>query len=370
VRLLQIALLGAIVALALTSPAEARDCHRSGTTVSANQSARLFYVGVSGDHKLYACWLPTGRVRSLGALNLGETGPDSPVLAGRYVAYDRILCIESGVCSGRVVVRDVETGERLHQAPAQSGVVGGIVLTRGGVAAWTRGGVYKLDAGGVTALDGPVADQRSLALAGTIAYWMRGETPVSADLGGTAAPAPVARGRAKDCRIRGRTVAADARVRIFAVDKRFEPYGELASRYYACDVARRRTHLLGSLDFDYAGGVSPYFGLAGGSVLYEDVYCDDKLGACTGEIDRLDVRRRFLHRIAVSPGPPYTQPSSALALTSDLNAVRVVSFGLTLYKGRVPTTLDVYPNVGKDSLAVAGKRIYWTSAGAPRTALP
>src|SRR5262249_25459678 len=138
-------LLGALIALVFAAPADARarDCHRSGTTVSANQSARLFYVGVSGDHQLYACWLPTGRVRSLGALNLGETGPEHAVLTGRYVAYDRILCLESGNCSGRVVVRDVETGKRVHQAPAQPGIVQRIVLTPGGVAAWIRGGVYK-----------------------------------------------------------------------------------------------------------------------------------------------------------------------------------------------------------------------------------
>jgi hypothetical protein len=350
-------LLGVLIALVLVAPAEAgaRDCHRSGKTVSANQSARLFSVGVSGDYQLYACWLPTGRVRALGALDLGETGPAAPTLAGRYVAYDRIFCLDSGDCSGRVVVRDVQTGERLHAAPAQPGIVKRIVLTTGGVAAWIRGGVYKLDATGVTALDGPVADQGSLALAGTTAYWMRGETPVSADLGGIAASAPGAKGRTKDCRIRGRTVTANARVRVFDIGT------SRWHRYFACDVARVRAINLG----DWAGegdGVSPFFGLDGRALAYEEVHCDYKALTCSGHVSRLDVPTRRERR------EPYSgAPCSALALVGE-NVVRVVN--KQLWVSDATTPLDIYPNVGDTSLAVAGDRIYWTSAGAPRTATP
>ena len=172
-----------VAADAARAGAPQRNCLRSGTTVSANEQARLFYVGERRDNVLYVCWLKTERVRKLGSLNLGDVGPAVPVLSGRWVAYDRLSCWDGGECAGRIVVRSAQTGKVLHQAPLQPGRTKAIVLTTSGTAAWIRVGVYKLDGAGVTLLDGspwPAIDQESLALAGTRAYWLRSGQPASA----------------------------------------------------------------------------------------------------------------------------------------------------------------------------------------------
>jgi len=167
-----------LVLLALPGAAtgvSARTCVESGTTVDANSVARLFYVGAAGTHTLYVCWLDTRRITELGTLDLRETGPDVPVLAGRYVAYDRLLCSEPEDCVARVVVRDAKTGRQVARAPAQPGRTARIVLTTRGTAVWIRDRVYRLDARSLTVLDEggpPAVDYFSLGLGGSHVYWL------------------------------------------------------------------------------------------------------------------------------------------------------------------------------------------------------
>src|SRR4051794_19616488 len=73
-----------------------------------------------------------------------------------------------------------------------------------------------------------------------------------------------------DCRTRGRTIAANERVRVYARDN-----GSLAHVYAACDLARRRARSLGRWDRG-EGGVGPHFGLAGARVAYDYIECDER----------------------------------------------------------------------------------------------
>ena len=74
---------------------------------------------------------------------------------------------------------------------------------------------------------------------------------------------------------------------------------------------------------------------------------------------------RFVLLEVPSPNCPELFRPMAQRLPSDLRN------RLWLSPQAIATTpLDTYPDVGDTSLAVAGGRIYWTSAGAPRTAVP
>jgi hypothetical protein len=166
--------------------AERPRCLSSGRTIAANASARLFRVGPIGEYELFVCWRPTRRVIRLGELSIDQIGPVHPLLAGKWVAYDRQYCDDDG-CDGQIVVRSARTGRRLRHAPDQNGLVGGIVLTLGGDVAWIRvtaaTAVYSLDARGLRTLDpGPGVVPNSLALAGSQVFWLHAAGAMTARL--------------------------------------------------------------------------------------------------------------------------------------------------------------------------------------------
>lgn len=174
----------------------------------------------------------------------------------------------------------------------------------------------------------------------------------------------------QDCRTRGTTITANASVRVFYTARGIA--GEW-KRYYACWVARRMTRFIGDQD-GWEGGIESKLALAGHTVAYEEIYCDRDTG-CDGEVRTFDVRdsgRDTGHRRIARLDPMY--PASDLVLTprgtvawirpgSGTHDVVVVGPGRP-----VLTTLDAGPGVEPGSLAIAGRRVYWTNSGSPRSA--
>jgi hypothetical protein len=198
---LRVALLSAGVLLAVLArdAAAARSdrdsCRTRGTTMTATPEARVYAVRVrSGDEfadRVYACLYETldrrGVTRRLGIFNSGEAFATFH-LAGRFVAYERLLC-SRGDCAGDVRVTDIRRGTTRRSAHFGPGFTQAstLVVTPHGAAAWIRfsqttyiGELRKLDADGEAVLDsapGVELDSRSLAAGERTIYWQHnGET--------------------------------------------------------------------------------------------------------------------------------------------------------------------------------------------------
>ena len=204
----------------------------------------------------------------------------------------------------------------------------------------------------------PRVDHGSLALAGTRAYWLRDEQPQSALLATGSVQVP--RRKGGDCRVRGRTVASNAYVRVYARENR--PF---SSVYYACELERGRTRRLGRWD-TLMGGVGPAFALNGHAVAFQEVHCDD--APCTGMLLVEDVRRRATRVAKQYPGPPFAMEATDLVPADD-GAVVVGGRGGVVHIGREGNERQLDAGIEPGSLPTAGTRLYWTRDGLPRTAV-
>jgi hypothetical protein len=167
---------------------------RPGTTLAANDQARVYRVGSRKHFTAYGCHYRARRVVRLGGQV--ESAPPHEasgfdfVLSGRFVAVDSVACDPAG-CEGGVDVTDTKTGRTRHGAPVDGGTGGNaqrMVLKTNGSVAWTRPfngelQVVKLDADGEAVIDrGDSIDVESLALAGSTLYWTNAGVPHSATL--------------------------------------------------------------------------------------------------------------------------------------------------------------------------------------------
>jgi hypothetical protein len=161
------------------------DCRRTGRTVDANESARLFIRGISSDGIYYVCWESTGRIREVGPSEPGE-GVYSPRLAGRHVAYQYISCDRfQSECEFSIQFMNARTGRSAGMSKSQLGSPTAFVALAGRHAAWIRRrgdglDVHLMSGSVVKVLDsGPDIDPTSLGFGGRRIYWTRGGTAKS-----------------------------------------------------------------------------------------------------------------------------------------------------------------------------------------------
>lgn len=112
--LLVTAAMGAGLAAAPSAPAlRASRCDQKARTVTANGHARVTISrGVNGGRGYFLC-RAGARPIWLGDYD-GEAGGGvtSPRLAGRWLAWDAVICSKAGPCSGGVRLLNVQTGRR------------------------------------------------------------------------------------------------------------------------------------------------------------------------------------------------------------------------------------------------------------------
>lgn len=186
----------AAVALLLTAQGgDARakpDCLRSGRTVAANSSVRIFYRGDTTSHLLYECWVARRKVREIGE-TFGDGpdgyGIDDVSVRGRFVAFSRFSYDRHGTYSSGAEVRDARSGRTVTVEPTSDGrAVTEVVATTRGAAAYievvdkaTR--VIAIAGRTRTVLDeAPGIERGSLAVAGSRVYWIRAGEPRSATI--------------------------------------------------------------------------------------------------------------------------------------------------------------------------------------------
>jgi hypothetical protein len=214
-RARHVALFVALVAGAFPASAAAAERHpcepRGSRTVEANQVARVFVQRRRTQEiaRVYACAYRTRRVIQLGLYKGGSncisssgcSAVDDIRLVRAYVAYSEF---HSGreITTSEVWRLDLRTGRhRLiweagsFRPPFEvSAFVTDLELRRTGGVAWVavlhREGtpsnyeVWKADVAGRALLDsGPEIDPDSLALSGSILYWMNAGAPRTATLG-------------------------------------------------------------------------------------------------------------------------------------------------------------------------------------------
>lgn len=205
VGLALVSLIATLLIASVTDVSEAQArrasrCDQKATTVTANGYARVTKSrGIGGGSGYFLC-RDNARTIWLGDYDSeAGGGVTSPRLAGRWLAWDAVLCSKEGPCSGGVRLLNVRTGRRrglsgpVPFAPGdQISHVSALVVTARGSVAWTRR--QRLPATGydVTArpanaaavlLEGAdTVDPGSLAAAGGRVYWTSDQTPHSARL--------------------------------------------------------------------------------------------------------------------------------------------------------------------------------------------
>jgi hypothetical protein len=157
----------------------------------------------------------------------------------------------------------------------------------------------------------------------------------------------------------GKTVATAGKVRILRRPPRFD------SVFYACFRGSNRLRRLGTDD----GVGNATFAISGRFVAYDKLSCNSQ--ACAGGVRVLDVRTGR-DRLA----------EPVLSSAYELSDILVTSRGSaawirrphpdTMEVRRLDATgeavLDAGPDIVQDSLAASGSTLYWTNAGAPRSA--
>lgn len=171
----------ALVVLVSASGQSARagqGCWSRGTTIVANAEARVYRIGGAG-YRAYVCAARTGETRRLGFFDEYTRGRYNFAIAGRYVAYIRLVCEARGEgCRGGVRVLNVRTG-RIKRID-EGGYT--IAVTPRGAVAWTQiapspnneisWAIVKVDADGRSVLDGgDDLDPFSLASVRDRVYW-------------------------------------------------------------------------------------------------------------------------------------------------------------------------------------------------------
>jgi hypothetical protein len=153
-------------------------------TVAANQEAVL----------LKARWGYAGCLRSSGRRVLlaefeGDRPPDVGVLSGHFAASNGRSCDRYyDTCSGILEVRNLRTRHSVALLTGITTVTDIVLRSNGSAAAIATDAagtpqVWAIDRLGKRVLDsGPEVQPGTLALAGGKIYWMRGQTPLAADL--------------------------------------------------------------------------------------------------------------------------------------------------------------------------------------------
>lgn len=181
---------------------------------------------------------------------------------------------------------------------------------------------------------------------------------------GSAHAAPAAH---KPCAVRGSTtVERNAQVRVFTRSARED---ESDHRLVGCLLASGRRLLLDSwfsCDCSRGDENEPQTWLRGTVVAVNRYGCspDPSFPACSGGARTVDLRTRRTLRRASTGG--YV---SELAIGPAGTIAVVTGRGLVTSDAAGEVVLDAGPGIQPGSLAFAGPLLYWTSGGAPRSAL-
>ena len=169
--------------------------------------------------------------------------------------------------------------------------------------------------------------------------------------------------RKRDCRTSGKTYAANADVRVLY----FLDPGGGGRTFYACDVRAKRRRILGAY-YGPDGGITPKIALVGRYVAYEDIICD-RDGSCSGSVYRLDVVRDRTYVVEVTDSGALPAKDLAMSSTHAVYWIRRTAAGFAVVRGASGDVrvLEDGPGVEPGSLAVKGRRAYWTTAGQPRS---
>ncbi|ADB49612.1 hypothetical protein Cwoe_1181 [Conexibacter woesei DSM 14684] len=186
---------------ATTRPSSAPTCHARGVTLLANERVRVYRGRIlQGARTYYYCDQRTRRTRTLGEYVYDSGGGIRRIaLAGRYIAYDYLVCTHGG-CSASTRLLDART-RRLRRFEAKPDPVtpqiglnsaASLVVTPAGSVAWIRSrptdgatrinDVFVAPHGEQARLldSGPKVEADSLAFGGGILYWTNDAAPRSA----------------------------------------------------------------------------------------------------------------------------------------------------------------------------------------------
>jgi hypothetical protein len=158
--------MAATAALALTLPAPAGAAYdgvvgcadhrvRNAQIVAFSPEARVFRkraAGVPAGSVAYACMKRSGPITRLKGSTFGAKQM-KPLLAGRYVAFQRMFAEGEDAEESSLIVLDMKTGRVTFEQPRDGTDLGSWVVKRNGSAAWATsayeggepGGAYKLD---------------------------------------------------------------------------------------------------------------------------------------------------------------------------------------------------------------------------------
>ncbi|HKP91210.1 MAG TPA: hypothetical protein VJT75_14700 [Thermoleophilaceae bacterium] len=165
-------------------------CEIQGRVITADSAAVIYR---KGDPvvltNIFVCVQKNGTTRKLGYHEPGYGGVSSFNLAGKYVAYIRRFCYESGPCVGEPHTRNVVSNKdrRGSPTPGPAFDVRPLAFPSGSLA-WIRrkestNEVHTLDTAGEHVVDaGPAVDPTSLARSGHTLYWTHDGEPRSAQV--------------------------------------------------------------------------------------------------------------------------------------------------------------------------------------------
>ena len=170
-----------------------------------------------------------------------------------------------------------------------------------------------------------------------------------------------AHGQSRDCRVRGTTVTADSRFRLFVSSN-----DRTSSKVYrACRIAGRKTRLLGRNDDDN-GVIADTLQIAGIDAVWAEQVCDLRAGSCIGAIYGRNLRSGSRTRTISKDGAAEIAAASATTLAwvryVDADAVEVV-----VRDRNGERVVDSGTGDERGSLARRGARGYWTRDAVPHS---
>lgn len=166
--------------------------------------------------------------------------------------------------------------------------------------------------------------------------------------------------RRSSCATAGKGLAASARVRVYSTNG-----GDV---FYACDLRRRRRHLLATSESGPGGSAARNFRVAGRVVAYQYEECDRLVG-CVAQVVVVD-------------GTTARGSWPASSVTGTLIGLRVNARGEVAYLDQQEETIAVRAitrrrarvlssssSIDPTSLALGSGFVYWTEEGTARSAV-
>ena len=149
--------------------------------------------------------------------------------------------------------------------------------------------------------------------------------------------------------------------------------------YFACARSAGRMVYLGGVSSDLAGGTGLVFRLGGTYVARLKTIADGRESASAETLSVVDLRARN-----GGSGPSFSGSTRGDVRSQVIDTFVMAPNGVAAFSAvtdgapdqvelialsrRGPVTLDAGPDLAPSSLALAGRRLYWTKGGVPRSA--